>query len=163
MTLKTYRTKRHFDRTAEPGTPRGKASGEGLIYVIQEHHASHLHYDLRLEDGGVLKSWAVPKLPPDAPGVRRLAMETEDHPLGYEDFEGTIPKPEYGAGTVVIWDRGTYRTLEKTPGKWVVEIAGRRLKGSFALVRIKAKQGGGKPWLFFKLRPEAAPGATSRQ
>ena len=163
MSLKLYRARRHFDRTAEPASPRGKRSGEGLVYVIQEHHASHLHYDLRLEDGGVLKSWAVPKAPSADPGVRRLAVATEDHPLGYEDFEGTIPEPEYGAGTVATWDRGTYRPLEKTPGKWVVEIAGRRLKGRFALVRIKSREGGDKAWLFFKLKPGAATEAPSRR
>ena len=154
MSLKNYRSKRNFGRTAEPASSRRRGSGQGLIYVVQKHHSSHLHYDLRLEDGGVLKSWAVPKVPPTEPGVKRLAVETEDHPLGYEDFEGTIPEGEYGAGTVKIWDRGTYQTVEKAADKRVVKISGRRLRGRFALVRIKAREGGAKTWLFFKLKAE---------
>jgi DNA ligase D-like protein (predicted 3'-phosphoesterase) len=156
MSLKTYQAKRNFDWTSEPSASRTKAPEEVLIYVIQKHRASRLHYDLRLEDGGVLKSWAVPKVPVGKAGVKRLAVQTEDHPLGYEDFEGTIPEAEYGAGTVEIWDRGTYRPVEKTPDKWVIEISGRQLKGLFALIRIKAREGGGKAWLFFKAK-EPAP------
>jgi DNA ligase D-like protein (predicted 3'-phosphoesterase) len=160
MGLKDYRGKRNFDPTSEPRSSRRKRPDGGFVYVIQEHHASHLHYDLRLEDAGVLKSWAVPKVPSSKPGVRRLAVQTEDHPLGYEDFEGTIPEHEYGAGTVVTWDRGTYRPVERTADKWVVDIDGRRLRGRFALVRIKAKEGGAKTWLFFRIKeggPKAAP------
>jgi len=162
MSLKTYRTKRNFGRTAEPVASRRKAAEEGLVYAIQEHHASRLHYDLRLEDAGVLKSWAVPQVPPAEPGIKRLAVETEDHPLGYEEFQGTIPAGEYGAGTVKIWDRGTYRPVEKAATKWVIEIAGRRLRGRYALVRIKAREGGSKTWLFFKLKAEAPPAAVRK-
>ena len=162
MGLKEYREKRNFRRTSEPAGPRAGAAGEGLVYVIQKHRASRLHFDLRLEDGGVLKSWAVPKVPVNKEGVKRLAVQTEDHPLGYEDFEDTIPEPEYGAGTVEVWDRGTYRPLESVPGKLVMEISGRRLAGRFALIRIKAREGGEKTWLFFKLKDQApdrpAPG-----
>jgi DNA ligase D-like protein (predicted 3'-phosphoesterase) len=153
VSLKTYKEKRDFGRTSEPAGSRRRTAGEGLIYVIQKHKASRLHYDLRLEEGGVLKSWAVPKVPLNSEGVKRLAVQTEDHPLGYESFEGTIPDNQYGAGTVDIWDKGTYRPLETAPAKMIVEISGRRLKGRFALIRIKGREGGEKNWLFFKLNP----------
>ncbi len=153
MSLKTYKEKRDFGRTSEPANSRARTAGQGLIYVIQKHRASRLHYDLRLEERGVLKSWAVPKVPLNSEGVKRLAVQTEDHPLGYEGFEGTIPENQYGAGTVEIWDKGTYRPLESTPAKMVVEVSGRRLKGRFALIRIKGREGGEKNWLFFKLNP----------
>jgi DNA ligase D-like protein (predicted 3'-phosphoesterase) len=156
MSLKTYKEKRDFGRTSEPGSSRKRKAGEGLIYAIQKHKASHLHYDLRLEEGGVLKSWAVPKVPLNSEGAKRLAVQTEDHPLGYEGFEGTIPENQYGAGTVEIWDKGTYRPLEATAAKMIVEISGRRLKGRFALIRIKGREGAAKNWLFFKLHNETA-------
>lgn len=156
MGLKTYKEKRDFRLTSEPAASLARTAGEGLIYVIQKHRASRLHYDLRLEEGGVLKSWAVPKVPLNSEGVKRLAVQTEDHPLGYECFEGTIPENQYGAGTVEIWDKGTYRPLEVTPAKMVMEVSGRRLKGRFALIRIKGKEGGEKNWLFFKLTKESA-------
>jgi DNA ligase D-like protein (predicted 3'-phosphoesterase) len=162
VSLKEYRKKRNFGRTSEPKDSRTKISERRLVYVIQKHLASRLHYDLRLEEGGVLKSWAVPKAPVDRPGIKRLAVQTEDHPLGYESFEGQIPEPEYGAGTVEIWDRGTYRALEKTPKSLVVRISGRRLKGRFALVRMKSKDSGEKNWLFFKLKDEVAPAPEKR-
>ncbi len=118
MSLKEYRAKRNFSRTPEPeGKGKEGESKENLVYVIQKHRATHLHYDLRLEEEGVLKSWAIPKEPPLNPGVKRLAVETEDHPLGYEDFEGEIPEGEYGAGIVEIWDKGSYLPLEIAPGK----------------------------------------------
>jgi DNA ligase D-like protein (predicted 3'-phosphoesterase) len=154
--LKEYAAKRRFTRTREPRRSRDKGPGEGLVYVIQKHQASHLHYDLRLEEGGVLRSWAIPKAPVNKEGVRRLAVRTEDHPLGYETFEGAIPEGEYGAGTVEIWDRGEYRPLESTPDKMTVEISGRKLKGRFALIKIKAREGGDNAWLFFKLRERRA-------
>lgn len=151
MSLKEYKKKRDFSRTAEPADSKTRKAGAGLVYAIQKHDASRLHYDLRLEEGGVLKSWAIPKSPPNKKGVKRLAVQTEDHPLGYEDFEGTIPEPEYGAGTVELWDRGEYRPLETAAGKMVLEISGKRLRGRFALIRLKALKGGDKNWLFFKL------------
>ncbi len=154
MSLKEYHKRRDFGRTSEPPESRAKTAGRGLIYAIQKHQASHLHYDLRLEERGVLKSWAIPKVPVNKEGVKRLAVQTEDHPLGYEDFEGEIPEPEYGAGTVEVWDRGEYRPLETAPGKLIVEISGRRLRGRFALIRIKAREGGDKSWLFFKLKEQ---------
>ena len=119
---------------------------EERIYVIQKHAATHLHYDLRLEMDGVLKSWAIPKEPPTAPGVRRLAVQVEDHPVEYASFEGVIPEGEYGAGTVEVWDKGTYRLMERKEDKFIVEINGGKLKGVYALIRFKDD----KNWLFFK-------------
>ena len=110
--------------------------GKGNI-VIQKHAATHLHYDLRLEMDGVLKSWAVPKEPPVTPGVRRLAVQVEDHPVEYAEFEGVIPEGEYGAGTVEIWDKGTYQLLERKGDKLVVDIAGNKLKGVYVLLKFK--------------------------
>lgn len=116
------------------------------IYVIQKHDATHLHYDLRLEMDGVLKSWAVPKTPPTESGVKRLAVQVEDHPLDYANFEGTIPEGQYGAGTVEIWDRGKYVMKEKTIDKLIFEIRGNKLWGLYCLLRFKGKEN----WLFFK-------------
>ena len=116
------------------------------IYVIQKHDATHLHYDLRLEMNGVLKSWAVPKIPPTESGVKRLAVQVEDHPLDYANFEGTIPEGQYGAGTVEIWDKGKYVLKEKTSDKLIFEIRGNKLRGLYCLVRFKGKEN----WLFFK-------------
>jgi DNA ligase D-like protein (predicted 3'-phosphoesterase) len=118
----------------------------GNTYVIQRHAATHLHYDLRLEMDGVLKSWAIPKEPSGAVGVRRLAVQVEDHPVGYAGFEGTIPEGEYGAGTVETWDRGTYKMIDRKQDKLVVDINGSRLKGVYVLLRFKDQ----KNWLFFK-------------
>ncbi|MFN4133866.1 MAG: DNA polymerase ligase N-terminal domain-containing protein [Candidatus Hadarchaeales archaeon] len=118
----------------------------GKIFVIHEHHARRLHYDLRLEMDGVLKSWAVPKEPPLERGVKRLAIEVEDHPLAYARFEGRIPEGSYGAGEVKIWDRGDYILKEKSQKALVVELRGRKVKGDYCLVRLKD----GKNWLFFK-------------
>ena len=162
MSLTKYRDKRRFPQTPEPdgSVPRKsekKAAPAGLVYVIQKHAASRLHWDLRLEDGGVLKSWAVPKEPPTAEGVKRLAVQVEDHPLDYASFEGTIPAGEYGAGSVEIWDRGTYRVIENKPSKLWVEISGKRLHGPYVLLKLKAKDAGDKNWLFFKTKPSAGP------
>ena len=157
--LGRYRAKRDFAKTPEPsgrGSDSGVTGEEGGVYVVQKHHAGHLHYDLRLESGGVLKSWAVPKGPSLDPAEKRLAVEVEDHPLDYAGFEGAIPEGEYGAGTVIVWDRGTYRPqggasleemLEK--GAVKVELAGEKLKGGFAIVRTRF---GGKKtnWLLIK-------------
>jgi len=116
------------------------------IYVIQKHAATQLHYDLRLELDGVLKSWAVPKEPPVTAGVRRLAVQVDDHPMDYADFEGVIPDGEYGAGTVEIWDKGTFTLIDRKDDKLIVEIHGRKLNGTYVLVRFKGPQN----WLFFK-------------
>ncbi len=153
MGLKEYHKKRNFHRTPEPeGEVKKPSYYDDLVYVIQKHQASHLHYDLRLEEEGVLKSWAIPKEPPLTPGVKRLAVQTEDHPLGYEAFEGVIPEGEYGAGKVEIWDKGTYLLIENSAERKVVEIRGQKLQGRFVLVKIKTKDGSDKNWLFFKLK-----------
>jgi len=115
-------------------------------FVVQEHHATRLHWDFRLELDGVLKSWAVPKGVPEEPGVKRLAVEVEDHPLDYIDFEGEIPEGEYGAGQVRIWDRGRYALTERGPGKLHFTLFGSRLSGDYVLARMR----GGKDWLMFK-------------
>src|SRR6516165_11526911 len=106
--LRTYRRKRDFERTAEPAGEGARAGADGHRFVVQEHHATRLHWDLRLEHDGVLASWAIPNGIPADPKDNRLAVRTEDHPLEYLDFHGEIPKGEYGAGTMTIWDRGTY-------------------------------------------------------
>jgi bifunctional non-homologous end joining protein LigD len=116
-------------------------------FVVQEHHASHLHWDFRLEMGGVLKSWAVPKGVPEEPGVRRLAIQVEDHPVSYIDFEGDIPEDQYGAGTVSIWDRGDFDLIEQAPRKLVVELHGARLDGRYALVNTRDNQ-----WIIQKMK-----------
>ncbi len=174
-TLGEYRRKRDFDRTKEPAgktaAPR-RPRRRKLKFYVQKHAASHLHFDFRLELDGVLKSWAVPKGPSLDPGVRRLAMEVEDHPLEYGTFEGTIPAGEYGGGTVMLWDRGSYRP--ETPlrgedpqeqlraayekGDLKIFLQGERLKGGFVLVRMKRP---GRPqWLLIKHRDELAePGS----
>jgi bifunctional non-homologous end joining protein LigD len=169
--LAEYRRKRDFSRTAEPEGRRARTA-QKRAFVIQKHDASHLHYDLRLEHDGVMKSWAVPKGPSLDPSVKRLAMEVEDHPIEYNKFEGTIPKGEYGGGTVMLWDRGTYsyggsnpdpeeglrQGLEKGDFKFVLN--GKRLKGSWALVRMRRDQPGKPQWLLIKHRDEhAAPGS----
>ena len=120
-------------------------------FVIQKHDASRLHWDFRLELDGMLKSWAVPKEPPTEPGVRRLAVQVEDHDLDYIDFEGRIPEGRYGAGTVEIWDRGTFSLEERSDGKLVFILNGQKLRGGYALVRMKGQ--GGKNWLLFKRAP----------
>src|ERR1700759_3703281 len=110
MGLKEYVKKRDFKQTSEPKS--GKATGKTLTFVVQRHHASHLHYDFRLELDGVLKSWAVPKGPSMNPDDKRLAMMVEDHPYDYRNFEGTIPAGNYGAGTVMVWDEGIYKPMD---------------------------------------------------
>jgi DNA ligase D-like protein (predicted 3'-phosphoesterase) len=144
MRLEEYRKKRNFNKTNEPKGDE-KTSG-GNIYVVQKHQARHLHYDLRLEMDGVLKSWAVPKEPPTEKAIRRLAVQVEDHPIDYADFEGAIPEGQYGAGTVEIWDNGQYFLKERDEGKLVFEIHGKKLRGEYCLVRFKGR----KNWLFFK-------------
>jgi bifunctional non-homologous end joining protein LigD len=167
--LSEYKRKRDFTKTSEPsGGPRSHAARGKLHFVIQKHAASHLHYDFRLELDGVMKSWAVPKGPSVNTSVKRLAMEVEDHPIEYNKFEGTIPQGEYGGGTVMLWDRGTYTAdeagadedvqkvlkREYHAGKMSITLFGERLRGSWALVRTDA---GPKPkWLLIKHRDEFA-------
>jgi bifunctional non-homologous end joining protein LigD len=141
-----YASKRHFEETPEPKAAVEKKGGK-LIYVIQEHHARRLHYDFRLEKEGVLKSWAVPKGMPEA-GQKVLAVETEDHPYEYGSFEGEIPKGQYGAGTVKIWDKGHYQPKIWENDKIEVTLDGERLKGRYILVRLK--RAGDKDWLLLK-------------
>ena len=169
MGLQIYRAKRKFDETTEPAgtTKAGKRSVIGGSFVIQKHAASHLHYDFRLEMEGVLKSWAVPKGPPMKRGDRRLAVEVEDHPLDYGDFEGTIPEGNYGAGTVMVWDTGTYESLGGEPleglrdGKIHFALNGKKLRGEWTLVRMRERPGQSKPqWLLLKSGadlPEISP------
>ncbi|MGA3291146.1 MAG: non-homologous end-joining DNA ligase [Candidatus Bathyarchaeia archaeon] len=145
--LSEYSLKRNFEQTPEP--KGGEKEEEKLIFVIQEHHARRLHYDLRLENGGVLKSWAVPKGMPESAGERRLAVETEDHPLEYASFEGVIPAGQYGAGTVKIWDKGHYVPKLWEDDKIEFTFNGERLKGRYVLVRLK-KAKDDKSWLLLK-------------
>ncbi|HKU41857.1 MAG TPA: DNA polymerase ligase N-terminal domain-containing protein, partial [Polyangiales bacterium] len=169
MGLETYRKKRDFSRTSEPRgkKPRAKTAKQGLSFVIQKHDARRLHYDFRLELDGVLKSWAVPKGPSLDPSIKRLAVETEDHPLEYGDFEGVIPHGEYGAGPVVVWDQGHWKPLgdprkayEK--GHLQFELEGSKLHGGWHLVRTKAP-GKQQSWLLFKSKDAAAEeGSGSR-
>ncbi len=143
--LREYAEKRHFEKTPEP---EPEIEDTGLHrFVVQEHHASHLHWDFRLEMDGVLKSWAVPKGPPEVPGVRRLAVQTEDHPIGYIDFEGEIEEGQYGAGSVKIWDHGTYDLEERDAKKLVIVLHGERLNGGYALIHT-----GDGNWLLLKRR-----------
>jgi DNA ligase D-like protein (predicted 3'-phosphoesterase) len=122
-------------------------NGKNNMYVIQKHDASHLHYDLRLEINGVLKSWAILKAPPTEKGIKRLAVQTEDHALEYADFEGIIPKGNYGAGSVERWDKGTFKIIENEEDKLVIHIHGKKLNGSYCLIRFKGQR---KNWLLFK-------------
>lgn len=151
MSLDEYLKKRNFSKTPEPQGEKKLLTyerTEGRIYVIQKHAASHLHYDLRLEKDGVLKSWAIPKEPPTAKGVKRLAVQTEDHPIEYANFEGIIPEGEYGAGRVEIWDRGTFNVEKWDEDEIIVHIHGEKLKGRYCLIRFKRQEGN---WLFFKI------------
>ncbi|MDB5404962.1 MAG: ligase [Rhodopila sp.] len=156
--LSTYQAKRDFSRTAEPRGDTGADAEQRLRFVIQKHDATRLHYDLRLELNGVFKSWAVTRGPSLNPQDKRLAVEVEDHPLDYGDFEGTIPKGEYGGGTVMIWDRGYWwpegMTAEEglASGDLKFTLDGERLHGSWVLVRMKHDRTGGKRvnWLLIK-------------
>ena|SRR6185437_2414874 len=159
MKLKEYRKKRDFSATPEPsGRTRKNRARRRPIFVIQEHHARRLHFDFRLELKGVLKSWAITREPLDQPQSRALAIETEDHPLEYASFHGTIPAGHYGAGKVKIWDHGVFeaegdlaRGIEG--GKVVVILRGRRLHSRFALIRVRG-EGTRSQWLFFKTKPK---------
>lgn len=156
--LSEYRSKRRFDVTPEPA-PRPVPRSSGHSFVIQKHDATRLHYDFRLEVDGVLKSWAVPKGPSLDPSAKRLAMQTEDHPLDYAGFEGMIPEGEYGAGPVIVWDRGTFTpegaasaTEQLERGELKFGLQGEKLHGSFVLVKIRGRDNRGNPWLLIKHR-----------
>ncbi len=162
--LATYRAKRDLSKTPEPNGSEDRA-GDAPIFVVQKHDARNLHYDLRIEIGGVLKSWAVPKGPSIDPKVKRLAIPTEDHPLDYASFEGVIPQGEYGAGTVMVWDIGTYRNIRAEDplsmgqsydnGRIELWLEGKKLRGTFVMIRTK--RGGAKPqWLLWKRNDEFA-------
>jgi bifunctional non-homologous end joining protein LigD len=178
MTLKIYKKKRRFNETPEPEGSVSKGSkAKALEFVIQEHHASHLHFDFRLEMEGVMKSWAVPKGPSMEPSVKRLAMQVEDHPISYNKFEGVIPEGNYGAGTVKIWDKGVYTSLHTADrkegerellrglhaGELKFVMLGKKLKGGFALVQMKGPKNTGKEWLLIKERDEYAKKSTEKQ
>lgn len=171
MALKAYRDKRNFDKTPEPlsqPVARQKRARSRPTFVVQEHHASRLHYDFRLEAEGVLKSWAVPKGPSLDPAQKRLAIQVEDHPLAYAGFTGTIPQGQYGAGTVAIWDEGTYDNLltdqpvpQTVPesiaaGRLELALYGKKLQGRFALIRMRSKSQGQAHWLLIKMQDEYA-------
>lgn len=168
MGLKEYHGKRHFDKTPEPRGKQAAKAHRQLAYVIQKHDASHLHYDFRLEHEGVLKSWAVPKGPDLDPANKRLAMQVEDHPLEYGDFEGTIPPGEYGGGTVMVWDRGTWEPVgdaEKgfRDGHLKLVLHGEKLRGRWMLIRKGGQHAeeGERHWFLFKERDEfARPGES---
>jgi DNA ligase D-like protein (predicted 3'-phosphoesterase) len=161
--LTEYKKKRNFKKTPEPN-PKVSTRKNKQIFVIQQHHASHMHYDFRLEMGGVLKSWAIPKGPSTDPRDKRLAALTEDHPLDYAIFEGIIPEG-YGAGTVIVWDTGTYENRTEKDGKKVsmsqafkdghilIELHGKKLKGEYALIRFKGEE---RNWLFIKMKDQYA-------
>jgi len=169
--LKTYRKKRHFGKTTEPtGAAKIKkcATTKTGAFVIQQHAARAMHYDVRLEIGGVLVSWAVPKGPSLDPRVKRLAVMTEDHPKEYAKFEGIIPLGEYGGGAVIVWDRGTYTNLKKKNNKLVpmvtclhegqieIFLKGKKLHGGFALIRTDPVTEEKSKWLLIKMRDEYA-------
>ena len=164
--LKTYREKRNFRRTPEPEERIKKRDGKKPIFTVQKHAARQLHYDFRLQVGRKLKSWAVPKGPSVDPKDKRMAVEVEDHPLAYAKFEGVIPDGEYGAGTVMVWDIGTFQNISKQDhqevtitralesGQVAVWLQGKKLKGGYALRRIAA--GKNPRWLLIKMREEEA-------
>ena len=160
--LTEYTKKRHFKNTPEPNANRVDEKKNQLIFVVQKHQASHLHYDFRMEMEGVLKSWVVPKVPSMNPKIKRLAIMVEDHPVEYATFQGFIPEGNYGAGTVEIWDKGIYKPVFKDKEKSLVEnlrialkigqldfeLKGKKMKGSFSLIKLKGQKE--NLWLLFK-------------
>jgi bifunctional non-homologous end joining protein LigD len=165
MSLSQYTSKRDFRKSGEPpGQPRPRKPRRSPAFIIQKHAASRLHYDFRLEMDGVLKSWAVPKGLPMAQSEKRLAMQVEDHPLEYGAFEGTIPPGNYGAGTVMLWDAGTYDLLNDSPvaalraGKLVLNLKGHKVKGHWTLVRMRpAEHRHENAWLLIKTEETVRP------
>lgn len=174
MGLKEYHHKRDFNRTSEPYGKHKKSKKQQLIYVIQKHAASHLHYDFRLELEGALKSWAVPKGPSLDPKVKHLAVHVEDHPIEYANFEGIIPEGQYGVGTVMIWDKGYWEPVDENPiaayrkGNLSILLHGKKLHGRWKLIRTRSSSGGKEQWLLFKVtddysRPEKDYDVTVQQ
>src|SRR5437870_1806043 len=165
MGLTEYKKKRNFAVTAEPkgGKPLPKLIKGSCRFVIQKHDASRLHYDVRLEMDGVLKSWAVPKGLPWAQGEKHLAVEVEDHPLEYATFEGIIPEGQYGGGTVMVWDHGNYYVYGEQPlkslreGKLHLVLEGQKAKGEWTLIRIRGRDGEKNQWLILKSGADAKP------
>ena len=162
MPLETYRSKRDFAKTAEPAGKRA-SSPAGNRFIVQKHEATRLHWDFRLEADGVLKSWAVTKGPSPDPEIKRLAVRTEDHPMAYAEFEGTIPAGEYGGGTVMLWDKGTWEPVEGKSWKDIDKghlnftLNGERMKGEWLLIRLKGKPGEKREnWLLRKLEDRYA-------
>ena len=163
MGLQRYKEKRNFRATPEPkGKVKSRKRG-ALMFVIQKHDATRLHYDFRLELEGVLKSWAVPKGIPTTKGERRLAMHVEDHPRDYGDFEGIIPEGNYGAGSVMVWDTGTWEPVSDDPlkalraGKLKFVLHGKKLEGEWTLVRMRAREQGKDEWLLIKTGKDVKP------
>lgn len=167
--LHKYKSKRDFDTSPEPkGKSASKKSHSKQIFVIQKHDATALHYDFRLEMDGVLKSWAIPKGPSTDPADKRLAVETEDHPMEYATFEGVIPEGHYGAGPVIVWDNGTFDNIKEKDGKIVplkqcykngqieVNLHGKKLQGGYALIRTSFDDNDKKKWLFIKMHDQYA-------
>jgi bifunctional non-homologous end joining protein LigD len=164
MALTEYKRKRDFKKTREPaGKPAPKKVKGASRFVIQKHAARRLHYDFRLEMEGVLKSWALPKGLPWKRGEKHLAVEVEDHPIEYEDFEGVIPEGQYGGGTVMVWDRGTYYVYGEQPvkslreGKLHLLLDGKKAKGEWTLVRIRGRDGEKNQWLILKTGDDVKP------
>jgi DNA ligase D-like protein (predicted 3'-phosphoesterase) len=168
MENKEYKEKRDFSKTDEPKGANGKSENHEPIFVIQKHDASHLHYDFRIEIDGTLKSWSVPKGPSTDPREKRLAVPTEDHPLDYADFEGLIPEGQYGGGTVLIWDKGTFKNLKKDDkgkpmslkksfeeGTVEIYLKGEKLQGGYALIKMKSGTMKGN-WLLIKMEDDKA-------
>lgn len=169
MKKQTYTEKRDFTKTSEPRETKEKRHKNGdPIFVIQKHDATNLHYDFRLEIDGTLKSWSVPKGPSTNPAIKRMAIPTEDHPMEYANFEGTIPKGQYGGGTVMVWDTGTFINLKKNEegepislsesykmGSLEFSLKGKKLQGGYALVEMKGGKMKGN-WLLMKLNDDFA-------
>ncbi|MDD5699786.1 MAG: DNA polymerase ligase N-terminal domain-containing protein [Candidatus Nanoarchaeia archaeon] len=149
MSLKEYVKKRNLQKSGEPSAKI--KSSKKKIFVVHEHHASHLHWDLRLEMNGVLKSWAVPKQPPVTKGEKRLAIQVEDHPLSYAKFKGIIPEGNYGAGKVEIWDNGKYELKFQDAKKIEIVLHGKKLNGDYVLVKTHYGSKPNKSWLWFKI------------
>lgn len=167
--LKTYRDKRDFKKTPEPSGDDSADRSSSRIFVIQQHDASSMHWDFRIEVDGTLKSWAVPKGPSTNPSDKRLAVPTEDHPMSYADFEGTIPEDQYGGGTVIVWDAGRYKNLKTDDrgreiamsttidnGRVEISLSGKKLKGGYALIRTGKKSDDKPRWLLIKMKDDDA-------